>query len=128
NDLPLAMTGHVLYRAVDAKECASTSATLISRVIRQHIGFDGLLISDDLGMQALSGGMAQRVAAVLAAGCDVALHCSGKLEEMQEAVAAAGALTPAAQRRWAQARAQIAAPPAPADRTALQGELDRLLA
>jgi beta-N-acetylhexosaminidase len=126
-DLPLAMTGHVLYRAVDAQKAATISPIVIDRVIRRHIGFDGLLISDDIGMQALQGGYAQRVAAILAAGCDIALHCSGKLDEMEDAVAAAAAMTPQAVKRWERARARLA-PPAPLDQTAALSELDRLLA
>lgn len=126
-DLPLAMTGHVLYRAIDPRQPASTSPAVIERVIRKQIGFDGLLISDDIGMQALGGGMASRVAAVLAAGCDIALHCSGKLDEMREAVAAAVAMTPAAVKRWQRARERLK-PPASLDRVAALGELDRLLA
>lgn len=126
-DLPLAMTGHVLYRAIDPRHPASTSPAVIERVIRKQIGFDGLLISDDIGMQALGGGMASRVAAVLAAGCDVALHCSGELDEMREAVAAAVAMTPAAVKRWRRARERLK-PPGALDRVATLDELDRLLA
>jgi beta-N-acetylhexosaminidase len=125
-DLPLGMTAHIVFRAIDAQKPASTSATVIDRVIRKHIGFDGLLMSDDIGMQALSGGYAERVAASLAAGCDVALHCSGKMEEMEEAVAAAAAMTPLAMKRWQRAR-DLLKPPAPAAPTML-AELERLLA
>jgi len=125
-DLPLAMTAHVVFRAIDAAQPASTSPAVIDRAIRKHIGFDGLLISDDIGMQALSGGYAARVAAALAAGCDVALHCSGKMEEMEEAVAAAAAMTPLALKRWQRARDRLK-PAAPADASAL-AELERLLA
>jgi beta-N-acetylhexosaminidase len=126
-DLPLAMTAHVLYRAIDAERPATTSPIVIDRVIRRHIGFDGLLISDDIGMSALSGGYAQRVAAILGAGCDVALHCSGVLAEMEEAVAAAAAMTPKALQRWTRARALLK-PPQPFDQTAALSELNRLLA
>jgi len=126
-DLPLAMTGHVLYRAIDPRRPASTSPTVIEQVIRKQIGFDGLLISDDIGMQALGGGMASRVAAVLVAGCDVALHCSGKLDEMREAVAAAVAMTPAAVKRWLRARDRLQ-PPAALDRIAALDELRRFFA
>jgi len=125
-DLPLAMTAHVLYRAVDAERPASTSPAVIDRVIRRHIGFDGLLLCDDLGMQALAGGMAERVAAVLAAGCDVALHCSGQIEDMQEAVAAAAALTPKAQARWSKAR-QMRPSPSAFDQLAALAELEQML-
>jgi beta-N-acetylhexosaminidase len=125
-DLPLAMTAHVVFRSIDPARPASTSAAVIDRVIRKHIGFDGLLMSDDIGMQALSGGYAARVAATLAAGCDVALHCSGKMEEMEEAVAAAQAMTPLAVKRWQRAR-DLLQPAAPA-KPAMLAELERLLA
>jgi beta-N-acetylhexosaminidase len=125
-DLPLAMTAHVVFRSIDPAQPASTSPAVIDRVIRKHIGFDGLLLSDDIGMQALSGGYAARVAATLTAGCDVALHCSGKMEEMEEAVAAAQAMTPLAVKRWQRAR-DLLKPAAPAEPTML-AELERLLA
>lgn len=85
-DLPVAMTAHVVYRALDADRPASTSHRVISGVIRGAIGFDGLLMCDDLGMKALQGGMRELAAAVIAAGCDLALHCSGDLAEMQDAL------------------------------------------
>jgi beta-N-acetylhexosaminidase len=74
-ELPLGMTAHVVYAAVDPDEPATTSATVIADVIRGTIGFTGLLMSDDVSMQALSGSIAARTRAALAAGCDVALHC-----------------------------------------------------
>lgn len=86
-DMPAAMTAHVVYSAIDPSAPASTSAHVTSTVIRGHIGFDGLLMSDDLGMKALSGSFRQRAEAVIAAGSDVALHCSGSLPEMLEAAA-----------------------------------------
>lgn len=98
--LPLAMASHVVYTAIDPVLPASTSPTVIRDIIRGEIGFDGLLFSDDLSMQALSGSMGERTAAVLAAGCDIALHCNGQMAEMEQAVAAAGPLTPAACARW----------------------------
>jgi beta-N-acetylhexosaminidase len=81
-DAPWAMTAHVVYTAIDGTEPASTSAKVIDRVIRGSFGFDGVLVSDDLGMKALSGGFETRARRVLAAGCDIALHCSGDLAEM----------------------------------------------
>jgi beta-N-acetylhexosaminidase len=86
-DLPLAMTAHVVFTACDPKLPATTSHTMIDRVIRGFIGFDGLLMSDDVSMQALSGTIGERTAAALAAGCDVALHCNGNLDEMHEVAA-----------------------------------------
>lgn len=86
-DMPAAMTAHVVFSAIDAREPASTSAIVTADIIRRHIGFDGLLMSDDLGMKALTGSMRQRAEAVIRAGSDVALHCSGDFGEMESAVA-----------------------------------------
>ena len=87
NDLPVAMTAHVVYTAVDADRPGTISGAVIGEVIRKRIGFDGLLLSDDLSMKALKGPLG-RTEAALAAGCDIALHCNGRLDEMQEVVAA----------------------------------------
>jgi len=84
NDLPVAMTAHIVYSDIDDGEPASTSSTVIREVIREHIGFGGLLMSDDLSMHALEGSMASRTRDVLGAGCDLALHCNGDLGEMRE--------------------------------------------
>lgn len=86
-DMPVAMTAHVVYRALDPDRPASTSARVIQDTIRNAIGFDGLLMCDDLGMKALTGTMRELAAAVIAAGCDLALHCSGDLSEMEQALA-----------------------------------------
>jgi beta-N-acetylhexosaminidase len=83
SDLPLGMTAHVVYTAIDALAPATTSATLFANVIRGWLGFDGLLMSDDISMGALSGSIAERARAAIAAGCDVVLHCNGGLDEMQ---------------------------------------------
>lgn len=83
-DLPMSMTAHVVFSAIDPIQPATTSATMIVRVIRGTIGFDGLLMSDDVSMNALSGSIAERARAALAAGCDVVLHCNGRMEEMRE--------------------------------------------
>lgn len=81
-DLPIAMTAHVVYTAVDRRAPATTSRTVLRRIVRGEIGFDGLLMSDDLSMQALAGTLAERAEAALAAGCDIALHCNGRMDEM----------------------------------------------
>lgn len=99
-DMPAAMTAHVVYSAIDDKAPASTSRKVTSEVIRRHIGFDGLLMSDDLGMKALSGTFRERAEAVNAAGSDVALHCSGILLEMTQAAAGAPALAGRAMQRF----------------------------
>ena len=83
--LPAAMTAHVVYSAIDAAAPASTSARVTADIIRGHIGFDGLLMSDDLGMKALTGDFRARAEAVIAAGSDLALHCSGDLAEARAA-------------------------------------------
>lgn len=83
-DMPLAMTAHVVYTAIDSAAPATTSRKVIQEVIRGSIGYDGLLMSDDLSMKALSGSMAERTAASLAAGCDLVLHCNGEMGEMTE--------------------------------------------
>jgi beta-N-acetylhexosaminidase len=85
--LPLAMTAHVVFTAIDPSAPATTSAAIVRDVIRGSIGFQGLLMSDDLSMGALSGSLAERTRAAIAAGCDIALHCNGDMNEM-EAVAA----------------------------------------
>ncbi len=85
--IPSAMTAHVVYQAIDATAPATTSAKIIHDIIRGEIGFTGLLMSDDLSMQALNGSIRSRASAAIAAGCDVALHCNGDLAEMAEAAA-----------------------------------------
>jgi beta-N-acetylhexosaminidase len=82
NHLPIAMTAHVVFTAVDAELPVTVSAKAINEVIESFIGFHGLLMSDDLSMRALSGTLEQRTGASLTAGCDLALHCNGKMEEM----------------------------------------------
>jgi beta-N-acetylhexosaminidase len=111
-DLPAAMTAHVVYEAIDKTQPASTSAPVIAEVIRGAIGFDGLLMSDDLGMKALSGSMSERTRAVLTAGCDVALVCSGDLTDTEAAAAAAPALSGAALARYTRACAVMQRPQA----------------
>lgn len=106
-DLPIAMTAHVVYTAVDPERAATVSPVAIGDVIRGRIGFDGLLLSDDLSMKALKGSLGSRTEAALAAGCDVALHCNGQLVEMEEVVAASGALEGEAARRAAAALGRL---------------------
>jgi beta-N-acetylhexosaminidase len=107
-DLPMAMTAHLVFAALDPGLPATQSPKMIG-LIRDEIGFRGLLMSDDLNMQALSGTLAERTRRSIAAGCDIALHCKGDLAEMQEVAGAAGDMGPAA---LARARATIAARPA----------------
>jgi beta-N-acetylhexosaminidase len=105
SDIPWAMTAHVVYAALDPNQPATLSRTVIDTVIRGEIGFDGVLVSDDINMGALAGAMRERVRGVLAAGCDAVLHCSGVLSEMREAADAAMPLTPAAMARIARGEA-----------------------
>jgi len=107
-DAPMAMTAHVVYTAWDADLCASVSPLVIKDIIRGRIGFDGLLMSDDLGMEALAGGFADRARDVIAAGCDVALHCSGDMAEMEAVAGAIGAISAEAQARLDRAMATVA--------------------
>jgi beta-N-acetylhexosaminidase len=125
-DLPMAMTAHVVFSAVDPAHPATTSATMIAQVIRHAIGFQGLLMSDDLSMNALAGNLAERTRAIFAAGCDMALHCNGKIEEMRDVAAQTPELSGIA---LARANAALAArkAPQPFDRTAARAELDALI-
>jgi beta-N-acetylhexosaminidase len=126
-DLPMAMTAHVVFSAVDPAHPATTSATMIAQVIRGVIGFQGLLMSDDVSMNALSGNIAERTRAIFAAGCDMALHCNGNIEEMREVAAQTPELSDRALER---AKAALAArkAPQPFDRAAARAELDALIA
>jgi beta-N-acetylhexosaminidase len=85
--MPMAMTAHVVYTAIDPAAPATTSRKVIAEIVRGEIGFDGFLMSDDVSMKALSGDFGERTAAIFAAGCDVVLHCNGVMDEMS-AVAA----------------------------------------
>jgi beta-N-acetylhexosaminidase len=103
---PMAMTAHLLYTAWDTERLATLSPTIINDIIRTRIGFDGLLMSDDLAMEALSGTLAPRTRAAIEAGCDVALHCSGVLAESEQVAGEAGETSAAASERLARAMAR----------------------
>ncbi len=102
---PMGMTAHVVYAAWDSERPASLSPTVIRTIIRERIGFDGWLMSDDLGMEALQGDFASRASGVVAAGCDVALHCSGKMDEMMAVASAVPSLSAEGHERMARAMA-----------------------
>jgi len=102
---PMGMMAHVVYTAWDTDRPASLSPTVIEQIIRERIGFDGWLMSDDLGMEALQGDFASRAAGVVAAGCDVALHCSGKMDEMIAVASAAPPMSGISESRLARAMA-----------------------
>jgi beta-N-acetylhexosaminidase len=110
-DLPLGMTAHVVYSAIDPIAPATTSVTVVRDVIRGWLGFAGLLMSDDISMGALSGSLDQRSRAALAAGCEIVLHCNGNLGEMEEVAAAVPMLEgkAAARAESALARRQVLA-------------------
>ncbi len=127
-DAPMAMTAHLLYPAWDATCPASVSPMIIEEVIRGEIGYDGLLMSDDLVMKALSGTMAERAQAVLAAGCDLALHCSGDPAEMEAVAAAAGTMSAAALSRLERAMAAVAGNASLPSYAELAAKRDALLA
>jgi beta-N-acetylhexosaminidase len=127
-DMPAAMTAHVVYTALDKSSPATTSRGVIRHVIRGTIGYDGLLMSDDLSMQALSGTMFQRATDAFAAGCDLGLHCNGKMEEMSCVVAAAPRLTGKARRRADAALARIRHLPEPIDVEEARARLTAVMA
>ena len=124
NDLPMAMTAHIVYPAIDPEKCATLSAPVID-MIRQDIGFDGLLMCDDLSMHALGGDFGDRAGGALAAGCDMLLHCNGERSEMEPILARTPALTGKAARR---ADTALAArkPPLEFDRAAALAEIKGL--
>ena len=125
--LPLGMSAHVVFSAIDPLAPATTSAAIVGGVIRDSIGFQGLLMSDDISMNALSGSVAERAHAALAAGCDMVLHCKGDLAEMRAVAAAVPELAGAAARRAAAALA-AKRPPKPMDLAARRPEFARLMA
>ncbi|HEY2356540.1 MAG TPA: beta-N-acetylhexosaminidase [Phenylobacterium sp.] len=124
SDMPMAMTAHVIYSAVDRKRPATTSRTVMRRVVRGAIGFDGLVMSDDLSMKALSGDFTERAKASRAAGCDVILHCNGDMAEMKAVVAGAGDLKGRATQRAAAALARIARTAEPFDPAEARARFD----
>jgi beta-N-acetylhexosaminidase len=127
-DLPWAMTAHILFPAWDAALPATLSPAVIGRIIRGRIGFMGVLVTDDLAMRALSGAPADLARAALAAGCDLALYCSGEIAATAALLDACPPFTPAAAARLAAARALATDRRRPLDQAALAAERDRLLA
>ncbi len=125
--LPLGMTAHVVFSAIDPVAPATTSVTIVRDVIRDSIGFSGLLMSDDVSMGALSGSLAERAKAALAAGCDMVLHCNGKIDEMLAVAGAAPQLAGEAARRAAAALA-LRKPAEPLDVAARRAEFFKLMA
>ena len=124
SDMPMAMTAHVIYSAIDRKRPATTSKKVMRRVVRGAIGFDGLVMSDDLSMKALSGDFAERAADSRAAGCDVVLHCNGDMAEMKAVLKGAGELKGRAAARARSALARLAKAPEPFDAAEARARFD----
>ncbi len=115
SDLPLAMTAHVIYEAVDSLLPATISPVVVREVIRNHIGFDGLLMTDDVSMKALSGAIGDNTKAAFAAGCDLALHCNGKMDEMLSVAMNSPPLDGKSAERAKKALDRVASGPKPLD-------------
>lgn len=127
SDMPMAMTAHVVFTAIDAKRPATVSRKAV-RLMREGLGFSGLILTDDLSMQALSGTLAERAAAALKAGCDIALHCNGDLAEMKQVAGAVGSLKGAPRARAEAALARIVREVEPLDVDRARARFEALLA
>jgi len=127
SDMPIAMTAHVVFTAVDPNHPATTSKKAV-KLMRGHLGFGGLLLSDDLSMQALSGSLTERAKAALKAGCDIVLHCNGDLAEMAAVAEGVGKLKGKAADRADAALARIVHTPEPLDEREARDRFDALLA
>ncbi|HEY1709228.1 MAG TPA: beta-N-acetylhexosaminidase [Rhizomicrobium sp.] len=123
---PMAMTAHVIYEAIDPVRPATISPRVVKEAIRGEIGFDGLLLSDDLSMNALSGTLGQRTKAALFAGCDIALHCNGNMDEMRAVAHEASSLDGLSLRRAETALSHLTKPEA-FDAPAAEAHLAELL-
>jgi len=126
NHAPIAMTAHVVYEAIDPRRPATVSPRILHSVVRGEIGFEGLLITDDLSMSALSGALRARAKAAFFAGCDIILHCNGKLDEMREIAAEAKVLSGPALARAEAALGDLHAP-IPLDVAAAEARLGEVL-
>jgi beta-N-acetylhexosaminidase len=126
--MPWAMTAHIVFAAIDAAEPATFSRPVINDIIRGDIGFDGVLISDDISMGALAGGLAERTQRALDAGCDLTLHCTGVLAEMEEVAEVAPPLSPQAQTRLTRGEGLRLASRREFDRAAAEARFAELLA
>jgi beta-N-acetylhexosaminidase len=127
SDMPMAMTAHVVFEALDKANPATTSKKVFRRIIRGEIKYDGLVMTDDLSMKALSGDFSDRAEAAYAAGCDMILHCNGVMDEMARVAVAARPLAGAARRRAKAALARISHEPEPLDRAMLADDIARIL-
>jgi beta-N-acetylhexosaminidase len=125
--MPWAMTAHIVYRAIDATAPATLSRRVVSEIIRGEIGFDGILISDDLSMRALGGEIGERAQRALTAGCDLALHCNGDPREMEEVVAAVRRISDRTAERLARAEAMRRTAAVGFNRGEAEAQLETLL-
>ena len=128
NQAPMGMTSHIVFDAWDADRPATLSPIVIDRIIRERIGFDGLLMTDDIDMKALSGTPGEKASQALAAGCDVVLDCWARMGEMVEIAGLIGEATPECRSRLERAMATVADPGPPADFEGLIAKRDELLA
>jgi beta-N-acetylhexosaminidase len=124
SDMPMAMTAHVVYTAIDRRRPATTSKKAIKQIIRGSLGFDGLLMSDDLSMKALSGDFKQRAKDSLSAGCDVVLHCNGDMDEMRAVMSGVGKLSKEARRRAQAVMGRLVKVPEPFDPAEARARFD----
>lgn len=126
NDLPAAMTAHVVYTDIDPHAPATVSPAVVQNIMRDAIGFEGLIMTDDLSMKALSGTIAERAEAAIKAGCDIALHCNGNLPEMEAAAAVCPDMDGVAMQHFERAIA-LTRNVTPFDRPAAERALDNML-
>jgi beta-N-acetylhexosaminidase len=124
-DLPMAMSAHVVFGAIDPGRPATTSRMVVEDVMRREIGFDGLIMSDDVSMKALGGSYQERASAIFGAGLDIVLHCNGELEEARAVASATPKLSGESLRRADAALAAIA-PPKPFDAGKAEAEFAAL--
>jgi len=126
-DMPLAMTAHILFPQLDPALPATTSPRIVREILRGDIGYEGLIVSDDVTMGALSGDNATRARATREAGCDIVLHCYAELDGMREIAKGAGLMDEESSRRWARGLAMLPGAPDSIDKPALEAELAALL-
>ena len=125
-ELPLGMTAHVVYDSIDCDNPATQSRRAI-RLIRERIGFEGLLMTDDISMSALSGGITERCLASTRAGCDIVLHCNGELDEMKLVADAAGEMTMSAAAMAERAHDGLSFNPEPMNAAELDAEFNQIM-
>lgn len=128
NDAPMGMTSHIVFEAWDPERPATLSPVVIEQIIRQRIGFDGLLMTDDIDMKALSGTAGDKAAGAIAAGCDLVLDCWGKMEQMEEVVGRLADMSDVSRARLDRAMATVAGARGGGDMAALIAKRDALLA